>query len=120
MRPGCCAAHVPRALPVHVCSKCRSCADLIQNGGHKNISKEPLVINGMGGGVLGVGKPQGSSHRGALLVGLVEGSVEVGQQLVPHLDGTPACVCHRVPQIQLLHMNRLLLNMPSAAGHCLH
>jgi len=63
----------------------------------------------MGGGVLGVGKPQGSSHRGALLVGLVEGCVEVGQQLVPHLDGTPACLCHRVPQIQLLQMNRLLL-----------
>ncbi len=62
----------------------------------------------MGGRVLGVGKPQGSSHRGALLVGLVEGCVEVGQQLVPHLDGTPACICHRLPQIQLLHMNRLL------------
>ena len=92
-----------------MCSKGNSCADLIQNGGHKNISKEPLVINGMGGGVLGVGKPQGSSHRGALLVGLVEGCVEVRQQLVPHLDGTPACICHRLPLIQLLHMNRLLL-----------
>ncbi|KAA6416848.1 MAG: hypothetical protein FRX49_13191 [Trebouxia sp. A1-2] len=74
-------AHVPRTLPVHVSSKGDICADLIQNGGHKNISKEPLVINGMGGRVLGVGKPQGSSHRGAQLVGLVEGCVEVGQQL---------------------------------------
>ena len=91
------------------CSKRKSCADLIQNGGHKNISKEPLVINGMGGGVLGVGKPQGSSHRGALLVALVKGCVEVGQQLVPHLDGTPTCICHRLPQIQLLQTNRLLL-----------
>jgi hypothetical protein len=72
----------------------------------------------MGGGVLGVGKPQGSSHRGALLVGLVEGCVEVGQQLVPHLDGTPACLCHRVPQIQLLQINRLLLKARiAAAGH---
>lgn len=105
---GCFAAHVPRTLPVHVSSKGDICADLIQNGGHKNISKEPLVINGMGGRVLGVGKPQGSSHRGAQLVGLVEGCVEVGQQLVPHLDGTPACICHRLPQIQLLQMNRLL------------
>ena len=63
----------------------------------------------MGGGVLGVGKPKGPSHRGPLLVGLVEGSVEVGQQLVPHLDGPPAGICHRLPQVQLLHFTQPLM-----------
>ena len=76
--------------------------DLIKNRSDKDIPKKPLVINGMGGGVLRVVKPEGSGHRGALLVSLVEGGVEVGQQLVPHLDGTPPCICHGLPQIQLL------------------
>ena len=91
MKPG-----VALVLLLSMCV-CFKLADLIQDRGDENISKEPLVINGMGGGVLGVGKPKGSSHRGPLLVGLVEGSVEVGQQLIPHLDGPPAGICHRLP-----------------------
>ena len=49
------------------------------------------------------GEPEGLCHGAALLVGLVEGGVEVGQQLIAHLDGTPPSICHRLPQIKLLH-----------------
>ena len=83
-------------------------AYLVKNGSDEHIPKKPLVINGVRGNILREGKPEGLCHGAALLVGLVEGSVEVGQQLVAHLDGSPPCICHWIPQIQLLHISKQL------------
>lgn len=69
-------------------------AYLVKNGSDEDIPKEPLVINRVCGNIMREGKPEGLCHGAALLVGLVEGRVEVGQQLVAQLDGPPPCICH--------------------------
>lgn len=76
------------------CAASLTGAYLLKNGSDKHVPKKPLFINGVRGNVLREGKPEGLCHGAALLVGLVEGSVEVGQQLVAHLDGSPPCICH--------------------------
>lgn len=73
---------------------CRETANLSKDRSDEDVPKKPLVINGMGGGVMREGKPEGLGHGGALLAGVVESGVQVGQQLVPHLEGTPPCICH--------------------------
>lgn len=60
----------------------------------EDIPKKPLVINGVSDWVVRESKPEGLGHRGTVLIGMVEGGVQVRQQLVPHLDGTPPCICH--------------------------
>ena len=64
--------------------KCRAWPYLMQDGCDEHVSKQPLVVDGVGMGVRGVGKPERLGNRGALGVGLVEGGVEVRQQLVAH------------------------------------
>lgn len=58
--------------------------NLMQDRGDEDISKQPLVIDGMGVGVRGVGKPEGLGNRGPFDVGLVKGGVKMRQQLVTH------------------------------------
>lgn len=69
-------------------------AYLVKNGSDEHVPKKPLVINGVCSCILREGKPEGFCHGAALLVGLVESGVEVGQQLVAHLDGSPPCIRH--------------------------
>lgn len=69
-------------------------AYLVKNGSDEDIPKQPLVINGMCRNIMREGEPEGLCHGAALLVGLVEGSAEVGQQLVAHLDGPSPRICH--------------------------
>lgn len=75
----------------------------MQDGSDEHVSKQPLVVNGMGVGVRGVGEPERLGDRGALGVGLMEGGVEVRQQLVAHAQRSPPSFCHQFPLIQLLH-----------------
>lgn len=81
-------------------------ANLMQDWGHQYIPKQPLVIDGMGIGVRRVCEPDRFCNRGAFGVGLMEGSVQVWQQLVAHAQRITPCLCHRVPPIQLLRRTR--------------
>lgn len=70
-------------------------AHLMQHWADENIgTKQPLLINVVGGRVCGEVEPQGSSHRGTRGGGLHEGGADVWQQLVSEAQCFTACLCY--------------------------